>query len=71
MSILSFDTIPINKWTHVAFTYRASDGDYKFVINGKLRDTGTALRGLITSTPDSLYIGGFTNKTSSTASLTR
>lgn len=61
MSILSFDTIPINKWTHVAFTYRASDGDYKFVINGKLRDTGTALRGLITSTSDSLYIGGFTN----------
>lgn len=54
----SNDTIPLNEWSHVAFTYLASTGHYNFYINGKNVDSGTNAQGLISSSTDSLYIGG-------------
>ncbi len=55
---LSDDTIPLNRWTHVAFTYLASLGAYQYHINGKLVFQGTNAQGNITNGTDSLYIGG-------------
>lgn len=54
----SNDTIPLNEWSHVAFTYVASTGHYDFYINGIKSDSGTNAQGLINSNTDSLYIGG-------------
>ena len=54
----SNDTIPFATWTHVAFTYSASDGHYNFFINGKNTDSGTNALGSIITNTDSLYIGG-------------
>ncbi len=55
---LSDDTIPLHRWTHVAFTYLASLGAYQYHINGKLVYQGTNALGNITDGTDSLYIGG-------------
>lgn len=60
-SIFTFtsnDTIPLNDWSHVAFTYFAPTGHYNFYINGTKVDSGTNALGLINSNSDSLFIGG-------------
>ncbi len=57
-SFLSDDTIPLHRWTHVAFTYLASLGAYQYHINGQLVYQGTNAQGNITNGTDSLYIGG-------------
>ena len=54
----SDDTIPLHKWTHIAFTYLASLGAYQYHINGQLVFQGTNAQGNITNGTDSLYIGG-------------
>jgi len=54
----SNDTIPLNQWCHVAFTYYALLGSYQFHINGDLVYQGTNTAGNITDGTDSLYIGG-------------
>ncbi|MEO8209769.1 MAG: LamG-like jellyroll fold domain-containing protein [bacterium] len=59
----SQDTIPILKWSHVAFTYSYSGsffiGSYAFYVNGKKVKNGSSF-GIanITDGTDSLYIGG-------------
>ena len=55
---ISGDTIQAGKWTHVAFTYFASTGIYCFYINGKRSIQSINNIGLISSSSDSLYIGG-------------
>lgn len=50
------DTIPLNRWSHVAFTYKA--GSYIFYLNGKPIDAGNNNVGNINDGTDSLYIGG-------------
>lgn len=55
------DTIPLDKWTNVVFTYYALLGSYQFHINGQLVFQGTNNLGNITDGTDSLYIGGTNN----------
>lgn len=57
-SFVSNDTIPLNTWTHVAFTYYAPLGSYDFYINGVREAGGVNNVGNITDGTDSLYIGG-------------
>ncbi len=48
---------PAGQWTHVAFSYNASNGSYKYYVNGDTAGTGTNSLGNIVSSTDSLYIG--------------
>lgn len=52
------DTIGVNKWSHIAFTYESVSGKYIFYLNGKISSEGINNIGLISSSSDSLYIGG-------------
>lgn len=54
----SGEFFPLNKWTHVAFTYSGASGATKFIINGDLRWDDTNFVGNIHDNTDSLYIGG-------------
>lgn len=54
----SGEFFPLNKWTHVAFTYSGADGFTKFMLNGKLRWDDTNFVGNIHDNTDSLYLGG-------------
>ncbi len=54
----SGEFFPLNKWTHVAFTYSGTDGFMKFILNGELRWDDTNFVGNIHDNTDSLYIGG-------------
>lgn len=51
------DTVPLNRWSHAAFTY-VSSGDYKFYLNGKLIKSGVNNVGAIADGFDSVFIGG-------------
>jgi subtilisin-like proprotein convertase family protein len=51
-------TVPLNVWTHVAFTYDGATGAYAFYVNGNLTNTATNAVGNITDGADSLCIGG-------------
>lgn len=57
-NFISNDTIDINKWSHVAFSYSGITGRYSFYLNGKMIIESTNNIGLISSSSDSLYIGG-------------
>lgn len=48
---------PPNQWTHIAFTYAASTGNYAYYINGALAGSGVNSVGNIVNGTDSLYIG--------------
>ena len=52
------DTILTNRWSHVAFTYEYLTGKYLFYLNGKIIKEDVNSIGLISSSADSLYIGG-------------
>lgn len=47
---------PMNRWTHVAFSYNSS-GSYSYFINGSLIYSGTNSVGNVVNGTDSLYIG--------------
>jgi subtilisin-like proprotein convertase family protein len=51
------DTVPLNRWSHVAFTYR-NTGDYSFYLNGVLIKNSNLNVGNINDAGDSLFIGG-------------
>lgn len=53
-------TLPSNQWSHAAFTYDGSSGEYKFYINGRLTNSGTNGVGNIVDGSDNLFIGGTT-----------
>lgn len=57
----SGEFFPINKWTHVAFTYSGSTGFTQFMLNGEIRWDDTNFVGNIHDNTDSLYIGGTQN----------
>ncbi|MBK8550025.1 MAG: proprotein convertase P-domain-containing protein [Ignavibacteria bacterium] len=57
----SGEFFPLNKWTHVAFTYSGSTGFSQFFINGEIRWDDTNFVGNIHDNTDSLYIGGTQN----------
>ena len=57
-SYLGSDSIPVNRWTHVAFAYSATGGAYYFYKNGKLSNLGAISSGNIANGTDSFYIGG-------------
>jgi subtilisin-like proprotein convertase family protein len=52
------DTIQTNRWSHVAFTYEYLSGKYLFYLNGKIIKEDVNNIGLLSSSNDSLYIGG-------------
>lgn len=57
----SGDSIKLNQWSHVAFTYLFSGTTrtYRFFVNGKPKNFNFGLGGsAIVDGPDSLYIGG-------------
>lgn len=51
-------TINSLQWTHVAFTYSSSNGNYKFYVNGNNTGTGTLSQAGINNGTDNLFIGG-------------
>ncbi len=55
--ISSTAAIPVNRWSHVAFTYTPG-GTYKFFLNGNVAGTGTNAAVLIDG-PDSLFVGRY------------
>jgi len=55
--ITSGHSIPLKKWSHIAFTY-TSTGQYKFVFNGVQVTAGFNNLGPVTVNSDSLFIGG-------------
>ncbi len=57
-SYLGSDSIPVNRWTHVAFAYSATGGAYYFYKNGKLSNLGAISSGNIANGTDSFYVGG-------------
>ncbi|MBS1493010.1 MAG: proprotein convertase P-domain-containing protein [Bacteroidetes bacterium] len=50
---------PAGQWTHVAFSYDASNGSYKYYINGDTAGSGTNSLGNIVNSTDSIYIGQY------------
>ncbi|HMS34322.1 MAG TPA: proprotein convertase P-domain-containing protein [Ignavibacteria bacterium] len=54
----SGEFFPLNKWSHVAFTYSGTDGFMQFILNGEIRWDDTNFVGNIHDNTDSLYIGG-------------
>ncbi|MEO8665356.1 MAG: LamG-like jellyroll fold domain-containing protein [Ignavibacteria bacterium] len=58
VNIPSNDSIPLFKWTHVAFTYFGSTGKYEFFVNGKRGTTGSIAAANIHDGTDSLIVGG-------------
>lgn len=57
----SGEFFPLNKWTHLAFTYSGSSGFIQFALNGTLRWDDTNFVGNIHDNSDSLFIGGTSN----------
>ncbi|MEO8446256.1 MAG: LamG-like jellyroll fold domain-containing protein [bacterium] len=55
--LTSSDTVPLNKWSHVAFTYFGATGRYEFFVNGKRGTAGNKTPGNIPDGSDSLIIG--------------
>ena len=56
--VTASSNIPFRQWTHVAFTYGASDSMYNFYVNGKHVKTGVWPVGAIPANTDSFTIGG-------------
>ncbi|MBS1513512.1 MAG: proprotein convertase P-domain-containing protein [Bacteroidetes bacterium] len=50
---------PVNQWTHVAFTYDGTNGNYNYYVNGVAAGSGTNNQGNITNSVDSFYVGQF------------
>lgn len=48
---------PANRWTHIAFTYDGSNGNYFYYVNGTLSGSGANNIGNVTNGTDSLFIG--------------
>lgn len=51
------DSVKLNRWNHIAFTYFGATGRYEFYINGKRGTTGNKTPGNITNDADSLLLG--------------
>lgn len=64
-SFSSGDSIKPNRWTHVAFTYEGSTGEFKFYIDGKKSGEGVNKQENIDVSSERIYFGG----TSSLASF--
>jgi len=54
----SGNIIPLNQWTHVAFTYDGLTGYFQYFKNGIIQSDDSLLIGNIHDSNDSLYIGG-------------
>lgn len=54
----SGEFFPLNKWTHVAFSYSGATGFTQLILNGEIRWDDTNFVGNIHDNTDSLYIGG-------------
>lgn len=48
---------PVNQWTHVAFTYDATDGSYSYYVNGVPAGSGISSQGNIVNSADSFFVG--------------
>lgn len=58
-TVISPEIIPLDRWTHVAFTYAASGERYAFYVNGETAGSGMISgAGAIADNTDSLLIGG-------------
>lgn len=57
-SFTTDDTVALNRWTYVTFTYNALFGSYQFHMDGELVYQGVNELGNIVDGTDSLYIGG-------------
>lgn len=56
--LTSAEAIPLNRWTHVAFTRNGLTGSAKFYVNGILSDSAPGGFLQIINGNDSLYVGG-------------
>ncbi len=57
-AVASTSIYPLNEWTHVAATWRSSDGLGKIFINGKLDASGIIQKGTRLSQTDYFHISG-------------
>ena len=55
---VSGNSIPLNQWTQIAFTYNGLTGYYQYFKNGIIQADNVFLVGNIHDNTDSLYIGG-------------
>lgn len=54
----SGNIIPLNQWTHIAFTYNGLSGSYQYFKNGIIQANDVFIVGFVHDNSDSLYIGG-------------
>lgn len=57
LQILSNDTVKLQRWNHVAFTYFGTTGRYEFFLNGKPGTVGNISPANINDGMDSLFVG--------------
>ena len=57
--IVSNDSVKMERWSHIAFTYFGSTGRYEFFVNGKPGTSGNITPGNIIDGPDSLLLGSY------------
>jgi hypothetical protein len=55
--LFSDTTLSLNRWSYLAFTYRAN-GEYRFYLNGVLVKSSSVAPANINVTSDSFYVGG-------------
>ena len=53
----STQSVVLNRWSHVAFSYNSLNGRYAFFLNGKEVTQGNSTAGSITNGTDNLYFG--------------
>jgi subtilisin-like proprotein convertase family protein len=56
-SFSSSASVPVNVWSHVAFTYNSLNGSFAFYLNGRKVTSGNSSAGSITNGTDNLYFG--------------
>jgi len=58
VNLISQNSIPLNKWTHLAYVYNTIFGTNLLYVNGVLTDSASSNTGLVTNGNDSFYVGG-------------
>ncbi len=53
----STQSVPVNRWSHVAFSYNSLNGKFSFYLNGKEVTQGNSSAGSITNGTDNLFFG--------------
>lgn len=58
VNLISQNSVPLNRWTHLAFVYNANTGSNLLYMNGELTDSQSSNTGNVINGIDSFYVGG-------------